>query len=279
MIKNILALQIPSIVGSTEQNFKNLKLFLDEILQDKNVKPDFLFLPEVWSVGWYPSCFRENYDDGPIIEFLSLLAKKYNFNIFGGSYIRKTEDSFKNSCPVILRNGSLLGHYDKIHLYSPDGEAKALKRGNTAYIFEIEGLRTGVSLCYDIRFPELFRSYINVQNPPHFLVNMAAWPMTRKEQYQLMAASRAIENQAYFLALSQCGEIRDGVFNSGFSSACDPMGECIEKLDESRGFIYFALDTAAVDKVRSTYPNLDNKLVDNFGFSAEELIANGAFKC
>lgn len=277
MIKNILALQIPSVIANANENFKNLELYLDEILKNKNINPDFLFLPEVWSVGWYPPCFCNNFDKGEIIVFLSNLAKKYNVNIFGGSYIRKTEDGFKNSCPVISREGKLLGYYDKIHLYTPDGEG-VINEGEAPVIFEIEGVRTGVSICYDIRFPELYRSYSAVKNPPHLLVNMSAWPMARKEQYSQMAASRAIENQAYFVALSQCGEIKDNVYNSGSSCAYAPMGENIIKLDENKGFMYFSIDTQLVDEIRSKFPNLINRKVNDFGFNVKEIVLDGAFK-
>ena len=202
-------------------------------------------------------------------EFLSALAKKHNLNIFGGSYIRKDGDKLKNSMPVILKDGSVLGFYDKIHLYTPDGEG-VIDEGKNPCIFEIEELRVGVSICYDIRFPELFRSYINTKNPPHLLVNLSAWPLTRKKQYSQMAASRAIENQSYFLALSQCGEIKNGIFNSGCSCVYDPMGEPVARLDEIKDYIYFSLDTKLVNATRNTYPNLTNRKVYDFGFSVCE---------
>ncbi len=269
MIKNILALQIPSLIAKPQENFKNLDVFLSEILSDKNVCPDFIFLPEVWSVGWYPQCFEQFNNDNETLKFLIKLAKEYNVNIFGGSYIRNDNGKLKNSMPVILRDGSVLGFYDKIHLYTPDGEG-VLNSGKTPALFEIEGLRIGVSICYDIRFPELFRSYINQDEPPHLLINLSAWPMTRAAQYVSMAKSRAIENQSYFLALSQCGEIKDNVYNSGNSCFVEPMGECICRLDENRGYIYSKINTDTVDKVRNTFPNLGNRKVFDFGFNVQK---------
>ena len=93
-----------------------------------------------------------------------------------------------------------------------------------------------------------------------------------------MASSRAIENQAYFLALSQCGEIKNGVFNAGNSCVFDPMGNLLSRLDENRGFIYFTLDTAEVDKVRNAYPNLKNAKVRDFGFDVQHC-GKGSLKC
>lgn len=274
MKKNILALQIPSIIASKETNFENLENYLSKILSNESIKPDFLFLPEVWSIGWYPPCFKDFSNDCETLNFLVSLAKRNNVNVFGGSYIRNDNGCLKNSMPVILRDGSLLGHYDKIHLYTPDGEG-VLTDGNSPSVFEIEGIRIGVSICYDIRFPELFRSYANLKNPPHLLANLSAWPLSRASQYSLMAASRAIENQSYFLALSQCGEIKNGIFNSGSSCFVEPMGSYICKLNEKTGFIYSEIDTDIVENVRNTYPNLLNRKIHDFGFSVKEFIAGG----
>ena len=265
MKKTILALQIPSIVGNIEENFRYFSKKVDEILKDKEI--DFLFLPEVWSVGWYTKNFTKLADDtNTTVDFLSNIAQKHNTNIFGGSFIRKTQGGLKNSCPVILRNGDLLGYYDKIHLYTPDGEG-CIQAGDTPYVFEIENLKIAMSICYDIRFPELFRSYINCDTQPDLLVNLSAWPLTRKEQYKLMAGARAVENQSYFLALSQCGEIKDGVYNAGNSCFYDPMGNLISHLDENEGCILSTIDTNLVQNTRNTYPNLENRKVFDFGFN------------
>lgn len=277
MKKNILALQIPSVIANQEANFKNLEQYISEILSNCNISPDFLFLPEVWSNGWFPPCFCDFCDDNKTLDFLSGIAKKYSVNIFGGSYIRNDNGALKNSLPVILRNGDVLGFYDKIHLYTPDGEG-VLSCGTSPCIFEVEGLRVGVSICYDIRFPELFRSYINAVAPPHLLINLSAWPKTRAEQYIQMAASRAVENQSYFLALSQCGEIKDKIFNSGCSSLVDPMGHPLCALGADKGYIYAEIDTQVVDKTRAEFPNLKNRKVFDFGFSVNEHVSGGV-KC
>ena len=277
MKKNILALQIPSVIGDIDTNMGTLENYLEEIFSSNDIAPDFLFLPELWSVGWYPKCFLSCVDRGEVLEFLSMLAKRYNVNIFGGSYIRNTTDGLKNSMPVILRNGNVLGFYDKIHLYTPDGEG-VLTDGKTPCIFEIEGLRTGVSICYDIRFPELFRSYALNENMPQLLVNLSAWPLSRAAQYSAMACSRAIENQCYFLALSQCGEIVDNIYNSGHSCVYDSMGNLVSALDKNKGYIYFTLESENVENTRSEYPNLKNAKVCDFGFCVKNFLAEGA-KC
>ncbi len=272
MKKNILAVQMSSNVGKIEENFNKISSMVREFYSKNNFPIDIIILPEVWTTGWLCRTFDSLADDcGRTENFLSELAKKYNVNVIGGSYIRKSEAGCKNTCPVFNRKGELIARYEKIHLYSPDGEAQAVKRGQTPVVVNIEGLKIGLSICYDIRFPELFRSYINLKNPPEFLINMSAWPKTRAEQYFLMASSRAVENQAYFLALSQTGEIQNGVYNAGKSLLVEPMGNTIQRLNEDEGYIYGAIDTEVVQKVRNTYPNIENRIIKDFGFAPEIL--------
>ena len=101
---------------------------------------------------------------------------------------------------------------------------------------------------------------------PDLLVNLSAWPKTRRAQYDAMAKSRAIENQSYFLALSQTGLIKDGIYNSGYSELVHPLGETIAMLNEDEDFIFETIDTTIVKNIRKTFPNLSNRRVDNFGF-------------
>ena len=76
MKKNILALQLPSLIGQEQKNFQNLEEYLKSVLFDFNIKPDFLFLPEVWTTGWYPEIFPACADEGRAVDFLCALAKK-----------------------------------------------------------------------------------------------------------------------------------------------------------------------------------------------------------
>lgn len=263
-----------SVLGDTRANYLKVSDMIDGFYKtlpsDTKNMPDIIVLPEVWTTGWYPELFKDSVDlFDETEEFLSKIAQKYYVNIIGGSYIRGDKDLIKNTCPVINRKGQLVARYDKIHLYSPDGEAKYVKEGSKPVIVNLEGLKIGLSICYDIRFPELFRSYINTPFAPELLINMSAWPLSRKEQYTIMASSRAVENQCYFLALSQTGNIKGNVNNSGNSVFVDPMGNIKEKLGEKEDYIYTSVETAVVSKVRETYPNLLNRKIHNFGFVPE----------
>ena len=273
MKENILAVQMNSILGDIRANYAKVNSLIEQFysnLSDNSNLPDFIVLPEVWTTGWDCSVFKDLADSsGETENFLSEIARRHCVNIIGGSYVREVNGLIKNTCPVFNRNGNLIARYDKIHLYAPDGEAQAVTEGDTPVIVNIDGINTGLSICYDIRFPELFRSYINSPFKPVFLINMSAWPLSRKEQYRAMAMSRAIENQAYFLALSQTGHIKGNTNNAGNSVMVDPMGNVTEELDENEGYIVSKIDTEIVIKTREKYPNLKNRRVYNFGFTPE----------
>lgn len=264
MQTNILALQFRAELCDKTANFAKVEAMIGNALSEgaafgSSGGADIILLPEVWQTGWvcesFPEAAEPDSIGGTTIEFLSALARKYNVNIVGGSYIKKTENGLRNSCPVVSRTGEILAHYDKNHLFTPDGEAKHITRGENILAVELEGLKVGLSICYDIRFPELFRAY-DCGDMPHLLVNMAAWPKTRAHHYSTLCTARAIENQAYFLGLSQSGEIKNGVYNAGQSLLVSPFGDVIQKLGEDEGYIFQTIDTDEVEKIRADYPNL-----------------------
>lgn len=273
MKKNILAIQMSSIIGNVDANFAKMEALFNEFYsKERPLKPDIVILPEVWTTGWMCSTFQGCKDNEYKTEhFLADLAKKYNVNIIGGSYIKETDGVCKNTCPVLIRDGQTSARYEKIHLYAPDGEADAVQAGTTPVVVDIEGLKIGLSICYDIRFPELYRSYINTDFAPELMINMSAWPLSRKEQYASMAQARAIENQCFFLALSQTGMITQNVYNAGGSVLVEPMGKIISKLEDKESYILAEINTEIVDNVRNTFPNLQNRKVYDFGFRPEKM--------
>lgn len=251
MQKNILALQFKAELGDKIANFNKVEAMVATIGE----KVDILFLPEVWQTGWHCDDFLAASEDenGPTINFLKNLARKYDINIIGGSYIKKNGEKFTNCTPVINRAGALVANYEKNHLFALDGEAKYVSKGEKLLYVHIEGLKIGLSICYDIRFPELFRSF---KPMPELLVNLSAWPKTRTHHYTTLCSARAIENQAYFLGLSQTGEIKNSVYNAGNSLLVDPFGETIVQLGEEEDYIFKTIDAHKVTQIREKFPNL-----------------------
>lgn len=246
----ILAIQMESVIADKYENFeKIISLVHKKITADT----DILILPELWAVGWACNEFRKCAEDiktGETIEFLSELAQQYNVNILGGSFIEKDGDELYNTCPVINRDGELIATYRKSHLFSyyDDCENKFITAGENPIMVEIEGVKIGLTICYDIRFPEIYRAYRKAG--ADILVNMAAWPLSRKIHWDSLTQARAIENQTYMIALTQTGNLPTGAKNLGHSLIYDYSGEILDEINTKEGTISATLELASMKEFR-----------------------------
>lgn len=247
------ALQLNSVTGNVQANIEKVKKLVTENLERDT---DILVLPEVWTVGWACDEFAksaQNLKESSVISFLSELAKKYHMYIIGGSFIRKSDDGkLYNSCPVFDREGKLIAIYDKNHLYSycECTEGSVITPGSSGIIVDIDGIKTGLSICYDIRFPELYRAYR--QNGVQLFVNAAAWGVGKPVPWEILPKARAIENQAYMIALTQCGPIDLANWNIGHSRVIDYMGETITEIKaQKEGFMVCTLIFDEMEKYRN----------------------------
>lgn len=234
-VLNVAALQMQSVIGDRKANYSKVEKIISNELSRET---DLLVLPEVWTVGWscedFPKC-AEDIDECETIHFLSAIAKQYNVNILGGSFIQKTSESKAlNTCPVIGRDGNLIATYSKNHLYSYCGcsEGDFIKVGNGPVMVNIEGVNIGLTICYDIRFPEIFRAYRLAG--ADLLVNMAAWGLKKPIPWEYLTGARAVENQCYMIALTQSGRIKGDDFNIGHSRIFDYCGETIAEIKDQR---------------------------------------------
>ncbi len=235
----VSALQMSSSVGKVLENYDKVQKIVEKELEDD---VDLLVLPEVWTVGWSCEDFiasAENMKDSRTIEFLSKIARDYNTNIIGGSFIQRADDgNFYNTCPVINRKGNLAASYSKMHLYSYCGccEGSYIKAGESPVMINLEGVNAGLTICYDIRFPEIFRAYRKAG--ADLLINMAAWGSKKPVPWETLTRARAIENQAYMIAVTQSGLIKGDEWNIGHSRIFDFLGATITEIkDQQEGLM------------------------------------------
>lgn len=249
----VSALQMCSVIGDREANYKKVK----HIIERNYTPSDILVLPEVWTVGWscddFPRC-AENIESSETIQFLSEIAKKYNVNILGGSFIQKMpEGKCLNTCPVINRKGELVTTYSKNHLYSYCGcnEGDYVRVGDSPVLVELEGVRIGLTICYDIRFPEIFTAYRKAG--ADMLVNMAAWGLKKPLVWESLTRARAIENQCYMIALTQSGLIKGDEWNIGHSRIIDYLGETAAEIkNQQEGIVSYEINFNSMYKYRDT---------------------------
>ncbi len=253
----VLIIQLETIAGDIEKNIKKVEQLL---LESNYNKADLIVLPELWTTGWDCPNFHKYSEElytSRTYTFLKNIAIKYNSNIIGGSSIlHKQNKKDRNTCLIFDRKGSLTAVYDKYHLFSHRGQAEGtyLEEGDNPLLINTDIGKIGISICYDIRFPELFRLY--AFNGADLIVNMAAWPKSYIDEYITLAKARAIENQIYCISCCLTGKINDSFNFSGNSFIADYKGRVIAKLNEEEKVLFKELDIEEMIQYRKQMPIL-----------------------
>jgi predicted amidohydrolase len=207
--------------------------------------------------------------DGPLQQFLSETARRHRIHLVGGTVpIRATAPGrVRNACCVYGPSGERMARYDKIHLFAFDNgreqydEARVLEAGDTPVAFESAGWRAGLSICYDLRFPELYRALCR---PPCdvLFVPSAFTYTTGLAHWTLLLRARAVENQCYVVAAAQGGLHENGRRTFGHSLIVDPWGEvlaCAHEGGEGEGAAIAELSHDRLEQVRSQLPALRHR--------------------
>ncbi len=206
--------------------------------------------------------------DGPIQRFLADAARRHRVWLVGGTLpIRGADaDHVRNACCVFGPDGSRCARYDKIHLFALDhgserfDEARVLEPGTALVAFDADGLRVGLSVCYDLRFPELYRA---LMDPPCDLIvapSAFTYP-TGAAHWKLLVRARAVENQCYLLAPAQGGRHENGRRTWGHSMIVDPWGEVLSCVAEGEAVVAGEIDRARLDEVRRQLPALRHRRI------------------
>jgi omega-amidase len=213
-------------------------------------------LPETCTSGFTMESARYAEDlAGSSLRELSRLAKQHKVHILAGVPVRKEDGPAcaYNSALLVDPAGGLRAHYDKQRLFALGGEDVAYTPGLTPVITDIDGVRIAPFICYDLRFPELFRAvgpYVDA------IVLIANWPVQRRQHWDALLVARAIENQCYVIAVNRIGE-GGGASYDGGSVVIDPWGETLLSPDEgdaAQQAFTADIDPELVGKVRRKYP-------------------------
>ena len=257
---NVLIVQMQSVLGEKEKNFAKIEKLLSEY---KTVKSDLIILPELFATGWYCDIYEqvaEKEENSKTLDFVRNIANEHNSNVIGGSFVRKdNEGKIRNTCPVFDREGNLIAKYDKMHLYSYLGDTENLHStaGEKPVIANTDIGKIGLTICYDIRFPEIYRCY--AYGGADLLVNVAAWPKSRKVHWETLTRARAIENQSFMIAVSQTGEIQNGIYNLGHSAVYGPLGETIASSGDEETVIEAKINFDEMKTLRENVKTLSDR--------------------
>lgn len=213
---------------------------------------------------------REAEGSGPIQDFLAGAARAHGIWLVGGSIPLHGDDPHKlrNSCLVFDAAGNRIARYDKIHLFGfrkgaeSYDEAATIERGDKIVAFDCPLGRVGVAICYDLRFPELFRAMAQLPNPVDLLVLPAAFTETTGHaHWEMLLRARAVENQCYLLASAQGGLHPSGRMTHGNSMVIDPWGEILARMDKGEGVVVAELDPQRILDTRASLPALKHRIL------------------
>ncbi len=205
---------------------------------------------------------------GPIVQALLELAKCHRVHIVAGGFPEQSGDAQRPyNCSLLVGPEGIVAAYRKIHLFDvslPDGtvlqESKATRAGSEPVVASVDGVCVGMTVCYDLRFPELFRKLLD--GGARIVTVPAAFTLTTgKDHWHVLLRARAIENQVYILAPAQHGKHPLGRQTNGKSIVIDPWGDVIAQVSEGEGIAVTDLDFTYQDRVRASLPCLSHRRI------------------
>jgi predicted amidohydrolase len=226
-------------------------------------------LPEKWNgIGTadYLREIAEPLEGGETVQALSGWARQHGITLVGGSIAERREgrEKLSNTCVVIDPDGDVVAVYRKIHMFDVEvggqvyRESEAEEPGEGTMSCELEGWRVGLTICYDLRFPELYR-ILAVEGAELVTIPAAFTLFTGKDHWELLVRARAVENQCYVAAANQWGTHGEGKASYGRSMIVDPWGVVLAQAADEDTVISAELDRTYLERVRRALPSLANR--------------------
>ena len=247
----VSSIQMDMAFASPDENYRKAEELLRKAKKEANC--DTAVLPETWNLGFFPheGLFELSDREGERTKsFLSSLSRELDMNIVGGSVARTDGKCVRNTSYVYSRKGELLSYYDKTHLFSPMDEDKFFQKGDHTSLFTLDGIKCGVIICYDIRFPELVRTMALGGMDVLFVVSQ--WPKVRIPHLDVLTRARAIENQMYLVLSNSAGRAGETQYG-GSSRIIDPWGNVMAISEgEKENIVSANLDMSVVSDIRNS---------------------------
>src|SRR5271157_3143550 len=246
------------VFGQTAKNFERAS---EMIIQAAQQHANCILFPELWTSGYdFGNQFIHAKANTSILEKLDELAQSHQIAI-GGSYLEGQEGSrLYNTHKWLSPGKNRIINYQKIHLFRLMDEDKWLQPGNQLVCTDFTWGKTGLAICYDLRFPEIFRKYALMGAQLAFIP--AEWPAARISHWKTLLRARAIENQMFVVGVNCVGNIGNEVFG-GSSAIIGPWGETIaESNDQDEQLITAEIDLGQVEEIRKKIPVFEDRRPD-----------------
>jgi len=248
----VASIQLNIVWEDKQANFERAASFIERAKRDNC---DLVVLPEMFNTG-----FSMNADSisEPVntktSKFLSEIAKKHQINLIAG-FVEKNADKNENIALFIDRKGQIKSRYVKNYPYSCAGEDQFYASGDEQVVFQLEDHPASVFICYDLRFPELFRK---VARQIELMFVIASWPKPRQMHWETLLKARAIENQCFVVGVNRIGKDGNNLEYGGGSHVYSPSGEDLSRGDEDQEYIVTEIDFSEVTSARKSLPFLND---------------------
>lgn len=244
------------ILRDFEQNFEKVKIAVLEA-QKNGLK--LLVFPETFLSGYYRSSIKKVIENlSYYFDYLSVMSREYHLDIYGTLPVKENGKMY--NCGYYFSNGSCIARYKKIHLIGIMGERDIFSEGNNPVVVDSENIgKIGLAICYDLRFPELFRC-ISIKSG--ITLVSAMWPKNRIGHWKALLKARAIENQCFVVGVNRVGSDKNNVY-PGNSLIFDPYGTIILECDDKEGLYFCDLDLSLVEKYRNDFNVLNDRRIFN----------------
>ncbi|MBN1215808.1 MAG: hypothetical protein JXA99_10265 [Candidatus Lokiarchaeota archaeon] len=256
---NIALAQIKVQDGEKEKNLAKVLSILDSLRSYHNI-PDIVCFPELFTTGYDLKNVYKYAEDFPGETLDIIKSKSQNNFIVIGSILEKEKNLFFNTAFILGKDGSLLGKYRKTHLFQPMQENEYLTPGdsiNTFTLPDLNNLKIGLAICYDLRFPELFRKMALQGAKLIFLPS--EFPSPKSEIWKILIKARAIENQLFMIGINRVGKANQDSF---FGNSIITDGDSHKILGKKEEIKMFNVNINKIDAIREILPIFDDRRTD-----------------
>ncbi len=249
----VTLLQTDVVFGKPEVNFSNIEVKLE------GIGGELVVLPELFLTGYHPESIHQSAfsgGKGGALDWITRLSLKEGIAIYGS--IAELDDGKYYNTGILVNKGTLVSKYRKSHLFGPMGEKDIFAHGRDIVTTELQGHKLGLSICYDLRFPEIYQRLAS-RNSEILLVS-AEWPNTRISHWVALARARAIENQIFVIAVNRVGTDPEYTYG-GNSVIFDPYGEAICRLSDKEETCTKEIDLSVVQRFKSQFDVRSDKWI------------------
>lgn len=214
---------------------------------------DLVVLPELWNISTFGELERDGLERKEVVE--AFRAASEGRFVLAGSFAEHRGGGFYNTS-LLLRDGEVEAAYSKIHLFFEGEEADLMEAGDRVVTADMGGVAAGLAICYDLRFPELFRLHLDAG--AELLLLPSAWPLRRAEHWDLLTRARAVENQCVVVACNRTGFV-DDMEMGGHSRVVGPWGNLEAEAAEVERTLTVDIDLGDVERLRERFPVLRDR--------------------